>query len=444
MGAWEQREHGSKTPALRPLPLLPCSPCSHALNPRGERAPRLAKTKRRIPPWLHRPVYYAVRGMLATMLVGDMAANLRTARAVARLYASFEPARVRRAVDTIAVAFPGMPLDQRRAFALTAYEHLFMLAVEMAHTPRLLTPDTWPEHIQLAGLTPGARLLLSGRPCVMITGHCGNWELLGYTMALLGFPMHALYRPLDLKPLDAWVRQTRQKRGLSLLDKHGATDVMPGLMRRGELVAFIADQNAGDRGLFVPFFNRLASTYKSIGLVAMQFDAPVICGQARRLVPSHAGWHGQLAARGDPPARSTGGAPPAPPPIESSIVGGFETYDPTRPFQYRVDITDIIHPEDWQGRPDPLFYISARYRRAIESMVRAAPEQNLWLHRYWKSRPRFEHSGKPFPESLREKIRALPWTTADDLVRIEDWSAKDAAEIARKAPKPPNVPLNVP
>ena len=167
------------------------------------------------------------------------------------------------------VAFPDMPEGERRAHALRAYEHLFMLGVEMAHTPRMGTPDTWPQHIQLVDLEPAARLLISGRPCVMITGHCGNWELLGYTMALLGFPMHALYRPLDLKPMDQWVRQTREKRGLMLLDKYGATQIMPELMRKGELVAFIADQNAGSKGLFVPFFNRLASTYKSIGLMPL-------------------------------------------------------------------------------------------------------------------------------------------------------------------------------
>ena len=47
--------------------------------------------------------------------------------------------------------------------------------------------------------------LLGDQPSIMLTGHCGNWELLGYTMALLGFPMHALYRPLDLRPMDQWV-----------------------------------------------------------------------------------------------------------------------------------------------------------------------------------------------------------------------------------------------
>jgi KDO2-lipid IV(A) lauroyltransferase len=347
------------------------------------------------------------------MLTGDIGANLRTARVLARTYSKFEPGRVRRAIDTLAVAFPEMTEETRRRYALHAYEHLFMLGVEMAHTPRLITPDTWPAHIQLAGLTPPARLLVSGRPCVMITGHCGNWELLGYTMALLGFPMHALYRPLDLRPMDRWVRQTREKRGLMLLDKYGAAEAMPRLMQRGETVAFIADQNAGDGGLFVPFFNRLASTYKSIGLMAMQFNAPIICGQARRLV------------RG----RDEGLEP-------ENVMGGFTEFDPTKALQYRVEAIDIIQPEDWKGRPDPLFYISARYRRAIEAMVRNAPEQNLWLHRYWKSRPRFEKAGKPFPAALRAKIRALPWTTDEDMARIEDWSARDTAEIAAKAPKP--------
>lgn len=362
--------------------------------------------------------------MLATMLTGDMRSNLRTARAVARLYSRFEPRRVQRTIDTLAVTFPDMPLEQRRAYTFQAYEHLFMLGVEMAHTPRVVTQDTWPQHIQLVDLEPAARLLVSGRPCVMITGHCGNWELLGYTMALLGFPMHALYRPLDLKPMDTWVRQTREKRGLMLLDKYGATQVMPELMRDGKLVAFIADQNAGEKGLYVPFFGRLASTYKSIGLMAMQFDAPIICGQARRLVDFRDG--------------------PGVPREPASIGGGFMEYDPTNPLQYQVRTLDIIMPEEWKSQPDPLFYISARYRRAIERMVRAAPEQNLWLHRYWKSRPRHEQAGKPFPASLRAKLRNLPWMTDDELARIEDWSRRDAAEWAKRPPKPSLAPMATP
>jgi len=355
-------------------------------------------SKRTLSTRLHTPIYVAIRAVLGAMLTGDLEGNIRTARALGRAYSRIEPQRVRRTIDTLSVAFPDMPEHERRRFALLAYEHLFQLGVEVAYTPRLITPSTWSRHVELGDLGQAARLMLSGRACVMITGHCGNWELLGYTMALLGFPMHALYRPLDLKPVDDWVRRTRERRGLVLVDKFGAAELMPRLIAQGRHVAFIADQNAGDRGLFVPFFNRLASTYKSIGLLALNYELPIICGQARRLTPTHDGRHD--------------------------------------PFQYRVDAIDMIMPEDWKHQPDPLFYISARYRRALEAMVRRAPEQNLWLHRYWKSRPRHEHAGKPMPRAMIEKIRALPWTTEADIDRITDWSARDAAELASRPPKP--------
>lgn len=370
------------------------------------------------------PVYYAIRAMLATMLTGDLAANLRTARALARVYARFEPRRVRRTMDTLGVAFPDMPEADRHEHALRAYEHLFVLGVEMCFTPRLVTPDTWPDHLRLGNLDRAVRPMLSG-PCVMITGHCGNWELLGYAMALLGFPFHALYRPLDLAPMDQWVRQTRGRRGLILVDKYGAMEQMPRLMAESRHVAFIADQNAGDRGLFVPFFNRLASTYKSIGLLALQYRAPIVCGQARRLVS-------ERDARREHDVRS----------VADARDIGFDSYG-DKPLQYRVDVLDVITPEEWERQPDPLFYVSARYRRSLEQMVRKAPEQNLWLHRYWKSRPRHEHTGRPFPASLRARIRALPWITDDDIARIEDWSARDAAELRSGPRKPSAVPAPV-
>lgn len=379
----------------------------------------MAKKKKGIPSWaapiVGVPAYVAMRMFLATLVTGDLEANVARARAMGRIYARYEKKRFRRTMDSLRVAFPSMPDDQLAAHALQAYEHLFTLAVETAYTPRLLTPDNWSTYIRLGNLNDALRELITGRPCVLITGHCGNWELLGSTLALLGFPMHALYRPLDLKPLDRWVRRTRERRGLMLVDKFGAAHRMPEMMANGARVGVIADQNAGDRGLFVPFFNRLASTYKSIGFMALQYNAPIICGQARRLVLN----------RDSQGSESTGGWDELGP----SHAIGFADWT-GEPFRYRVDVLDIIRPEDWKGQPDELFYVTARYRKALEKMVEAAPEQNLWLHRYWKSRPRHERLGKPFPDELREKLRALPWMTEDDLAKIEDWSARDAATVA--------------
>ena len=93
---------------------------------------------------------------------------------------------------------------------------------------------------------------------------------------------------------------------------------------------------------------------------------------------------------------------------------------------YRIEIADVIEPSDWKGQPDPLFYITARYRVAIERMVRSAPEQYLWMHRIWKSRPRHERDHKPVPAALAGKLRALPWMNDVAVERVVEQSRRES------------------
>ncbi len=337
-------------------------------------------------------MYTALRSLLIGVHTFPLPTMLRLARTIGHVYGSLgvNSKRIAKATDRLDIAMPDLTRAQREDLVLRSYEHLAMLAVELAVLPRYLTEDAWSEYIELGELNRVIRPLLDERPSLLLTAHCGNWEVLGYTMALLGFRMHAIYRPLDLRPADQWLRQTRSRRGLELLDKFGAMHQLPGLLSNGESVAFVADQNAGHRGLQVPFFGRLASSYKSIGLMAIQHRARIIVGCAQR--------------------------------------------KPTEPGQgacmkYRIEIEDRIDPEDWEGQPDPLFYITARYRRAIEQSVRRAPEQYLWMHRIWKSRPRHERLDKPFPDALRAKLEALPWMTQDELDAIVHRSDLDRAVL---------------
>jgi len=366
---------------------------------------RSARGKRKAPPWARPLVYGAVRLAATGAFSAPLRGSVETAAALGRWWGQSPPNRKRleRAVSHIEQAFPDWERGRCEQVALASYEHLFRLVVEFGQSPRLLSPTGWLGHVALAEIREAARSLSSSRPVVLISGHCGNWEILGYTMALLGTPLHALYRPLDNRPLDQWLRRTRAQRGLSLVDKFGAAERLPRMVAQGTPVGFVADQNAGDRGLFVPFFGRLASTYKSIGLLAIKERATVICGAGRRVS------EGEL--------------------LDQPDVRGIDGLMPSG-LRHRLEVVDVIRPEDWEDREDPLFYLTARYRHAIERMVRRAPEQYLWMHRMWRSRPAHERRGRPFPESLKRKLHDLPWLSDEDAERIVDRSDRDARLLA--------------
>lgn len=360
------------------------------------------KRRVRLPVWAQPAVTALVEGAVSASTLAGLDRSSAVAGKLGGAFGRmpFNRKRFGRAMDHILEVFPDMPREERADLALQAYRHLFRLAIELTVFPRV-NHDTFWNHIELGDVEQTLDQLREQRPMILITSHAGNWELLGHAMCLIGAPVHAVYRKLDNASLDRWVRETRSRSGLTLVDKFGATIEVPRLLDAGLPVGFIADQNAGDGGLFVPFFGRMTSTYKSIGVLALAHKARIVCGQAVRL----------------------SGLSPLSTPQRASV-------ELDRSLRYRLDIVDVIEPEAWADQPDQLFYITARYRRAIEKMVMAAPEQYLWMHRYWKSRPRWEREGKPFPRRIADKLRELPWMSEDDVQRVIERSDRDAADWA--------------
>ncbi len=329
--------------------------------------------------------YFGLRAVGTVLQCYDVDRNMATIGALGDLWYRRDKRRRARCAASIQRSFPEMTSDEVQELTRQSMRHLLQLfVVEVIFTPRLITPSTWPKFVQLGNLKRAIEILVDDRPAIFITGHCGNFELLGFTLASVGFPLNALARPLDLPRINDWLVDIRQRHGMNIITKFGAVDVLPNLIEQGERIAFIADQNAGDKGLFVPFFGRLASAYKSIALLAMRYDVPIICGHAYRRVKDR--------------------------------------------FQYTIQANEVIEPEDWANQPDPLYYITARYTLAIENMVREAPEQYFWVHRRWKSRPRHERLGKQMPRALKQKISDLPWMTDSLFETITENSKRDAIE----------------
>jgi KDO2-lipid IV(A) lauroyltransferase len=309
--------------------------------------------------------------------------NMATAAAVAELFAKLGPRRVQRAIDNLRACFPEWSDQRLREVAEGSIRHMFQIfLVDSVAMPRFVSDTNWLLHIDIGSIRAGLDVLLADRPAIFLTGHFGNWELLGFVLATIGFPLQAVARPLDNRWINNWLLGVRESRGMRILTKWGAVPELQRTLNHGGRVAFIADQNAGDDGLFVPFFGRLASSYKSIGLLAIRYRVPIILGSALRT--------------------------------------------PNK-FRWMVECNEVIEPETWENQPDPLFYVTARYARALESMVRSAPEQYLWIHRRWKSRPRFEREGRPLPANLRRRLEELPWMTEAEMQRIVQSSETSAA-----------------
>ncbi len=315
--------------------------------------------------------YIALRAVSGLVQCFGVRQNLRTAAAVGSLFSLTNPRRCRRAEVNIAYSFPHWSEERIQQVAKQSLINMFQLfMVDALVMPRLITSSSWSQYVQVGHLDQVVERLIRHKPVIFVTGHCGNWELLGFALAAIGYPITALARPLDNPLIDKWLMDIRQSQGLRIITKWGATPILQDTLKNGGQLGFIADQNAGDQGLFVPFFGRLASSYKSIGLLAMRYNVPIITGHARRIRKS---------------------------------------------YRYEITCPDVMTPDDWVDQPDPLFYITSRFNRALELMIRRAPEQYLWLHRRWKSRPKHERLGQPMPKRLIAKLEQLPWMTQGEL-----------------------------
>ena len=113
------------------------------------------------------------------------------------------------------------------------WEHLFLMAVEMAHAPRKIHWTNWRDYIDLVRKDLLVSMLIDDRPTMLVCGHFGNFELSGYVLALLGFPSSTIARPLDNRHLDRFVNELRESHGQFIIPKNGSAAAGGGLAGRG-------------------------------------------------------------------------------------------------------------------------------------------------------------------------------------------------------------------
>ncbi len=309
--------------------------------------PQKRKKKKHNPvlDWL---LYVAVRVLVVFLYLFDVETNLRFACVLGRLLWRHYDRGRQRALDNLRASFPEKSEEWIEQTGRRSFEQLVMLTIDILFTPRLVKRYNLWDYADLKNVMPILDRMRERKGMLLVTGHYGNFEIVGYLLGLFGFEIYSIARPLDNKYLNRFLYEVRQRRGQHIIDKKGAAEEMPDIVKKGATLGFIADQDAGKKGIFVDFFGRKASTYKSIGLLAITYSLPIVVGYSRR-------------------------------------VGNR--------FFFEIGATRVIEPHEWADKEDPLTWITAEYAKAIEVFVREDPTQYWWLHRRWKTRPKEERAG---------------------------------------------------
>jgi KDO2-lipid IV(A) lauroyltransferase len=312
-------------------------------------AEKVKKKKKKHTPLLDWLLYAALRVLVAFLCMFPIETNLNTACVLGRLMWKYYHRGRQRALDNLRASFPDKNEKWLEEVGRRSFEQIVMLAVDILFTPRLVKAYNWRHYARFKNIERPKQMMLEGQGLLLVTAHYGNFEIMGYLMAAFGLNIYSIARPLDNKYINEYLLGVRERTGQKIIDKKGASDLMEHIASSGFSLGFIADQDAGKKGIFVDFFGRQASTYKSIGLLAMTYTMPIVIGCTRRVGNS---------------------------------------------FFFEYECTRIIMPQEWQDKDDPLRWVTQEYTKAIEEGIRKDPSQYWWLHRRWKTRPKEEQASQ--------------------------------------------------
>jgi KDO2-lipid IV(A) lauroyltransferase len=240
-------------------------------------------------------------------------------------------------------AFPERSAAERAAILRAFYRHLGTRVVEFLRAPYLRREQAEAlVEVDEEALAGFQRDLAKGRGAIVATAHFGNFELLGSFFARRGVPLTAITKALPRNLLNAFWLDQRQRAGLRELPDSGSIRDILQVLRRGEVLAIMIDQNMiPRRAVFAPFFGKPAATTPAHAIFAERTDAPVYLALLHRL----------------PRGRH-----------RVQIEGPFPYLRSGDPAADRLAFTATLN-------------------GALEAAVREAPSLWYWVHRRWKTRP---------------------------------------------------------
>jgi KDO2-lipid IV(A) lauroyltransferase len=262
--------------------------------------------------------------------------------AVARMVYALHPRLRRVGMRNLQIAFPDLPVEERRRLLRAEYDNLGRLLAEFCKFPSYTR-----ENVEQVAVYDGLENYLAarerGKGVLFLTAHLGGWELGSFVHSLHGYPIREVVRALDNPYLNRLVERYRTLHGNSTFDKAEFARGLLAAMRAGETVGVLMDTNmTPPQGVFVPFFGVPACTASGIARVALRTGA--------------------------------------------AVVPAFTIWDDTA-GKYRVHFEPALQLTSTGDDEVDAMANTALFNCVLERFVRRYPGQWLWVHRRWKTRP---------------------------------------------------------
>jgi len=280
--------------------------------------------------------YGMARAVVASLARAPLPVANRLARGYARLLDLALPRLRQVAMSNLAMAMPELDRSEHRRITDGVFRSIARLLVTLARFPEIDAGNVG-EWIRYEGFEHFVEARRRGRGVLFATAHLGNWELSAFAHALMAAPMWVVVRPLDNPKIDALVERRRTASGNRLIGKREFARGILKALRDNQAVGILVDQNASrEEGTFVDFFSVPACAGTGFAKLAAHSGATVIPGFALWIEAER-----KYVLRFYPPVEMTG-----------------DTERDTQELQ-----------------------------RRLEAVIREYPDQWLWIHRRWKTRP---------------------------------------------------------
>ncbi|HEY3322815.1 MAG TPA: lysophospholipid acyltransferase family protein [Planctomycetota bacterium] len=311
-------------------------------------APVLAPKRKPRDPFLDRQVYAIVQLLMTFLNLLPQRAALWFGRGVGWLYWRLDRRRRKLVLQHMEIAFRGEKTrEEKERLCRQYFQHMALSVVEFARM-RKLTRENVGALVDFSELKRFDDLLARGKGLLCVPAHHGNWELCGYSVSLMGYPLQSVARPIENPYIDELVKEIRERSGNTIIEKWKVLWKLKKLLDKGGIVTMSVDQNGGNVGVFVPCFGTLASTISSPADLHIATGTPIIVSTLNRLPDG---------------------------------------------LHHVLRVWDVIEHPRSENREADVKAVTARINAAIEKAVRTYPEQWLWGHKRWKTRPAGEVLG---------------------------------------------------